>query len=48
MLREDIEIRGPVRVSQVETEQKSILQIARRLADTGEITLGSQGKDEYV
>ena len=48
MLREDIEIRGPVRVSQVEAEQKSILQIVRRMADSGEIVLGGQGKDEYV
>jgi flagellar motor switch protein FliG len=48
MLREDIEMRGPVRVSQVEAEQKSILQIVRRLADAGEIVLGGQGNDSYV
>lgn len=48
MLREDIEIRGPVRVSQVEAEQKSILQIVRRLADAGEIVLTGQGDDSYV
>lgn len=47
-LREDIEMRGPVRVSQVEAEQKSILLIARRLADAGEIVLGGQGGDAYV
>ena len=48
MLREDIEIRGPVRVSQVEAEQKNILQIVRRLADAGELVLGAQGGDAYV
>ena len=48
MLREDIEIRGPVRVSQVEAEQKNILQIVRRLADAGELVLGGQGNDAYV
>ena len=47
-LREDMEMRGPVRVSQVETEQKSILAIVRRLADAGEIVLGGQGDDSYV
>jgi flagellar motor switch protein FliG len=47
-LREDIEIRGPVRVSQVEAEQKAILVIVRRLADAGEIVLGGQGDDSYV
>lgn len=48
MLREDLEVRGPVRVSQVEAEQKSILQIVRRLADSGEIVIGGQGNDAYV
>jgi flagellar motor switch protein FliG len=48
MLREDIEIRGPVRVSQVEAEQKAILAIVRRLADAGEIILAGPGDDSYV
>jgi len=48
MLREDIEMRGPVRVSQVEAEQKSILMIVRRLSDSGEIVLGGKGSDSYV
>ena len=47
-LREDIEMRGPVRVSQVEKEQKSILLIVRRLADAGELVLGAKGNDAYV
>ncbi len=47
LLREDMEMRGPVRVSQVEGERKEILQLVRRLADSGEITL-SKGDDEYV
>ncbi|HQS31591.1 MAG: flagellar motor switch protein FliG [Polaromonas sp. 39-63-203] len=47
-LREDIEARGPVRVSQVEAEQKSILLIVRRLADAGELVLGGKGDDAYV
>ena len=47
-LREDIEMRGPVRVSQVEAEQKSILLIVRRLADAGEIVMGGKGDDSFV
>ena len=47
MLREDMELRGPIRVSQVENERKAILQTVRRLADAGEITL-SKEDDEYV
>jgi len=46
MLREEIEMQGPVRMSKVEQEQKTILQIARRLAEEGQFTLG--GNDEYV
>lgn len=47
IIREEMETRGPIRVSQVETEQKAILQIVRRLADSGEIVLSS-GDDAYV
>jgi len=47
-LREDMELRGPVRVSQVETEQKAILQVARRLAEAGEIVIATPGTDEFV
>lgn len=39
LLREDMEASGPIRVSQVESEQKAILQVVRRLADNGEIVL---------
>ncbi|MEQ1591655.1 MAG: flagellar motor switch protein FliG [Thiobacillaceae bacterium] len=48
MLREDLESKGPVRLSEVETEQKQILQTVRRLADEGQITLGGKGGEAYV
>ena len=48
MLREDLEAQGPIRMSKVETEQKKILQIARRLAESGQIVLGNSGDDAYV
>lgn len=41
MLKDDLEAKGPVRVSEVEVAQKEILSVARRLADAGEIVLGS-------
>lgn len=47
-LREDIEMRGPVRVSQVEAAQKDILQIVRRMSDSGELVIGTPGSDAYV
>ena len=48
MLKEDLEARGPVRVSDVETEQKEILKTARRLADEGQIVLGGKGDDSFI
>lgn len=48
-LREDLEAKGPVRLSEVEAEQREILKIVRRLADDGQIQIGSGGgDDEYV
>lgn len=47
MLRDDLEAKGPVRVSEVETAQKEILAVARRMADEGQIALGGGGED-YV
>ena len=47
-LREDLESRGPVRVSDVEAQQKEILKTIRRLADAGEIAIGGGGEDAFV
>ena len=48
MMREDLESKGPVKLSEVEAQQKQILQIVRRLADEGQIVLGGKGEDAYV
>ena len=48
MMREDLDSKGPVRLSEVEAQQKEILQIVRRLADEGQIMLGAKGDDAYV
>ena len=47
-LREDLESRGPVRVSEVESEQKELLKIVRRLADEGQIQLSSGSDDDFL
>jgi flagellar motor switch protein FliG len=47
-LREDLEGRGPVRLSEVEAEQKEILKIVRRLADEGQIVLAGGGDEAFV
>jgi flagellar motor switch protein FliG len=47
-LREELESRGPVRVSEVETEQKEMLKVVRRLVEEGAIVLGGASDDQFV
>jgi flagellar motor switch protein FliG len=47
MLRDDLEVKGPVKLSEVDAAQKEVLQIARKLADAGQISLSASG-DEFV
>ena len=47
-LREDLDSRGPVRVSEVESEQKEMLKIVRRLVDEGQIVMASGGADDFL
>ncbi|MCK9187606.1 flagellar motor switch protein FliG [Acidithiobacillus sp.] len=48
MMRDDLEAKGPVRVSEVETAQKAILQIATRLDAAGQINLGNGSSEAMV
>jgi flagellar motor switch protein FliG len=49
MMREDLESKGPVKLSEVEANQKEILKIVKRLSDDGQIALGGKGdEDAYV
>lgn len=47
-LREDLDSRGPVRLSEVESEQKEMLKIVRRLVDEGQIVLMGGGDDQFL
>lgn len=48
MLRDDLEARGPVRLSEVKSAQKEILAVIRRLAEFGDISLRGNSAEEYV
>ncbi len=48
MMREDLESKGPVKLSEVEAQQREILTVVRRLADEGQLTLGAKGEEAYV
>ena len=47
MMRDDLEVKGPVRVSEVDAAQKEVLDIARKLSDAGQLSLAAGG-DEFV
>ncbi|MBD0785027.1 flagellar motor switch protein FliG [Vibrio sp. Y2-5] len=47
LMKDDLEAMPPIKVSDVETAQKEILAIARRMADNGELILGG-GADEFL
>lgn len=47
-MREDLESSPPMRLSEVEVQQKEIVKIVRRLADEGEISLGSGGEEDVM
>ncbi|SCC91051.1 flagellar motor switching and energizing component [Thiomonas sp. X19] len=48
MLRDDMEAKGPVRLTEVEAAQKEILQIATRLESAGQIQLGGGSAETLV
>jgi len=48
ILRDDIDIMGPVRVREVELAQSKIVEIAKRLAEEGEIYLSKTSDDEVI
>ena len=45
MFIDDMEAKGPLRISDVEEAQKSAMRIARKLADAGELVLAGRGDD---
>jgi len=48
MMKDDLEARGPVRLSEVEAAQKEILVTTRRMAEEGRVQLGGKGGETYV
>ena len=48
LLKDDLESKGPLKLSEVEAAQREILIVAKKLADDGEIVLGGSGKEEMV
>ncbi|MGP1309895.1 MAG: flagellar motor switch protein FliG [Phycisphaerales bacterium] len=46
LIKEDMEYMGPVRISDVESAQQRIVDIVRRLEDSGEIVIAGRGGDE--
>jgi flagellar motor switch protein FliG len=47
-MREDLESRGPMRLSEVEAQQKEIIKVVRKLADDGQIVVGGGGGEDAM
>ncbi|MGZ8261217.1 MAG: flagellar motor switch protein FliG, partial [Caldimonas sp.] len=47
-LKEELDARGPVRVAEVEAEQKELLKVVRRLAEEGQLVIGGGSGDDFV
>jgi flagellar motor switch protein FliG len=48
LLKEEMEYLGPVKVSEVESIQQQIVDIVRRLEDTGEIEISAGEVEQYI
>jgi flagellar motor switch protein FliG len=48
ILREDMEALGPVKIRDVDESQQYLIQMARNLADKGEINISDKGGEEMV
>lgn len=48
ILKEDMEAKGPVKLSEVEKAQQNIVKAARRLEEEGKIVIGGKGGEEMV
>lgn len=48
LLKDDMETKGPVKLSEVQAAQKEILVVAQRMAENGDIVIGGKGGEEYV
>lgn len=48
MLKEDMEVLGPVRSREILKAQREAVTIARKLEAEGKISLGMETEDEYV
>jgi flagellar motor switch protein FliG len=44
LMREDLEAKGPVRLSEVEAAQKEIMEVARRMLQEGKIVVRGKGE----
>lgn len=48
IMREDLEAKGPVKLTDVEANQREILKIVRRLSEEGQITIMGGSEEAYV
>ena len=47
-IQDEMEVLGPLRLTEVQEAQKQIIAVARRMSDEGSIVLAGRGGDDYV
>jgi flagellar motor switch protein FliG len=48
MIKEDMQYMGPVRVSDVEAAQQRVVDIVRRLEESGDVVISGRGESEMM
>jgi flagellar motor switch protein FliG len=48
MIKEDIEVMGPVRLSDVEKAQSEIIKIVRKMEEDGKVVIAGRGGDDVL
>ena len=48
MIKEDLEVMGPVRLSDVEKAQSEIIKVVRKMEEEGKIVLAGRGADDVL
>ena len=48
LLREDLDVMGPVRLKEVEESQRKIIEVVKQLEEEGEIIITGRGKEDVV
>jgi flagellar motor switch protein FliG len=47
-IKDEMEVLGPIRLTEVQEAQKAVINVARTMSDEGSIVLAGRGGDDFV